>query len=73
MIKIKLRRFDKVVEIRLPTERESVMVSLWRLGLNRDPGKYILRELNAFIFYNMRMSRRLKAVHSHTIMSRELW
>ena len=52
MIKIKLRRFDKVVEIRLPTEREPVMVSLWRLGLDRDPGKYTLRELNAVISYN---------------------
>lgn len=51
MIKIKLRRYNKAVEIQLPTNLETVMVNLWRLGLERDPGKYTLRQLKAVISY----------------------
>lgn len=51
MINIKLRRYNKAVEIQLPTNRETVMVNLWRLGLERDPGKYTLRQLKAVISY----------------------
>ena len=51
MIKIKLRRYNKAVEIQLPTNRETVMVNLWLLGLERDPGKYTLRQLKAVISY----------------------
>ena len=52
MIKISMKRFNKVVELKLPTEHEHVMLGLWRLGLQRDPAKYTLRELNAVISYD---------------------
>ena len=52
MIRIKMKRYDRTVELQLPTEYEHVMVSLWKLGLERDPAKYTLRELNAVISYN---------------------
>lgn len=52
MIKIKLRRFDTVVELQLPTEWFIVRVNLWRLGLDRDPTKYTLEDLNAVFSYD---------------------
>ena len=52
MIKIKLRRFDTVVELQLPTEWFIVRVNLWRLGLDRDPAKYTLKDLNAVFSYD---------------------
>lgn len=52
MIKIKLRRFDTVVELQLPTEWFIVRVNLWRLGLDRDPAKYTLEDLNAVFSYD---------------------
>ena len=51
MIKIKLRRFDNVVELQLPTEWFIVRVNLWQLGLNRDPAKYTLEDLDAVFSY----------------------
>lgn len=40
------------VELQLPTDYEHVLVSLWKLGLKRDPGKYTLCELNAVFIYD---------------------
>ena len=45
-----MRKFDlnkQIVEIKLPTDYERVLVSLWKLGLKRDPGKFTRRELSA--------------------------
>ena len=52
MIKIKMKRYDRIVELQLPTEYEHVMVCLWKLGLERDPAKYTLRDLKAVISYD---------------------
>lgn len=52
MIKIKLRRFDTVVELQLPTEWFIVRVNLWQLGLDRDPAKYTLEDLDAVFSYD---------------------
>ena len=52
MIKIRMKRCGRSVELTLPTEHEHVMVSLWKLGLERDPAKYTLRDLNAVISYD---------------------
>lgn len=52
MIRITMKRYDRTVELKLPTEYEHVLVSLWKLGLDRDPSKYTLRELNAVISYD---------------------
>lgn len=52
MIKIKMKRYDRIVELQLPTEYEHVMVCLWKLGLERDPAKYTLRDLNAVNSYD---------------------
>lgn len=39
MTKISMKRFNKVVELKLPTEHEHVMLSLWRLGLTAGSGE----------------------------------
>lgn len=52
MIRIIMERSEHVVELQLPTDYERVSLSLWRLGLKRDPGKYSLRDLNAVFRYD---------------------
>lgn len=52
MIRIAMSRFTQTVELELPTDYEHVLVSLWKLGLKRDPGKYTLRDLNAVFRYD---------------------
>ena len=52
MIRMKMEHLDHSVELQLPTEYEHVLVSLWRLGLNRDPQKYTLADLNAVFQYD---------------------
>lgn len=47
-----MSRFNQTVELELPTDYEQVLVSLWKLGLKRDPGKYTLRDLNAVFRYD---------------------
>lgn len=52
MIRISMKRYNQTVELDLPTDYERVLVSLWKLGLKRDPGKYTLRELGAVFHYD---------------------
>lgn len=52
MIKITMKRLKHSVELELPTDYERVLLSLWRLGLDRDPGKYTLEELDAVFHYD---------------------
>ena len=64
MIKIKLRRFDTVVELQLPTEWFIVRVNLWQLGLDRDPAKYTLEDLNAVFSYQLPEDTDLAAAYA---------
>lgn len=52
MIRMILEHFDHTVELKLPAEYEHLLVSLWKLGLNRDPQKYTLGDLNAVFQYD---------------------
>ena len=52
MIKLILKRFDRTVELKAPTEYEHVLLCLWRLGLDRDPAKYTLKDLGAVFTYD---------------------
>lgn len=52
MIRMTMKRYDRTVELKLPTAYEHVLVALWRLGLDRDPVKYTLIELNAVFHYD---------------------
>lgn len=45
MIRIQMNRLKHTVELELPTDYERVLVCLWKLGLDRDPRKYTLRDL----------------------------
>ena len=45
MIRIVMNRLKHTVELELPTDYERVLVCLWKLGLDRDPRKYTLRDL----------------------------
>ena len=40
-----MNRLKHTVELELPTDYERVLVCLWKLGLDRDPRKYTLRDL----------------------------
>ena len=52
MIKLILKRLGRTVELQLPTEYEHVLIVLWKLGLDRDPAKYTLRELGVVFSYD---------------------
>ena len=52
MIKMVLKRFDRTVELNVPAEYEHVLLCLWRLGLDRDPAKYTIRQLEAVFSYD---------------------
>lgn len=52
MIRLKMTYMKHTVELVLPTDYEHVLVSLWKLGLKRDPGKYTLCDLNAVFIYD---------------------
>ena len=52
MIRLIMTRLNCTVELELPTEYEHVLVSLWRLGLSRDPARYTLSDLNAVFHYD---------------------
>ena len=51
MIRIEMNRLKHTVVLELPTDYEHVLVSLWKLGLDRDPVKYTLRELKVVFHY----------------------
>lgn len=46
MITIFLKRYNKQVEVDMPAMYEELQLALWKLGLDRDPEKYTLKELN---------------------------
>ena len=52
MIRLTMTRLNNTVDLELPTEYEHVLVSLWRLGLSRDPSRYSLSDLNAVFRYD---------------------
>ena len=52
MMKLILKQFDRTVELKVPTEYEHVLLCLWRLGLDRDPAKYTLKDLGAVFSYD---------------------
>lgn len=52
MIRINMTNLKHRVELQLPTDYEHVLVSLWKLGLKRDPSQYTLRDLNAVFQYD---------------------
>ena len=52
MIRIMMNRLKHTVELELPTDYERVLVCLWKLGLDRDPRKYTLRDLKAVFHYD---------------------
>ena len=52
MIKLILKRFGRTVELKVPTECEHVLLCLWRLGLDRDPAKFTLKDLGAVFSYD---------------------
>jgi uncharacterized protein Smg (DUF494 family) len=52
MIRIEMNRLKHTVVLELPTDYEHVLVSLWKLGLDRDPVKYTLRELKVVFHYD---------------------
>ena len=47
-----MNRLKHTVVLELPTDYEHVLVSLWKLGLDRDPVKYTLRELKVVFHYD---------------------
>ena len=52
MIRIMMKRLKHTVELELPTDYERVLVCLWKLGLDRDPRRYTLRDLKAVFHYD---------------------
>ena len=52
MMKLILKQFDRTVELKVPTEYEHILLCLWRLGLDRDPAKYTLKDLGAVFSYD---------------------
>lgn len=53
MIRIIMTHLKHSVELQLPTDYEHVLVSLWKLGLKRDPARYTLRELKVVFKYDI--------------------
>ena len=51
MIQLKINNKDHKAVLTVPTDYERVTLALWTLGLDRDPEKYTLRELDAEFTY----------------------
>ena len=51
MIQLKIKHMDHKAILTVPTEYERVTLALWTLGLDRDPEKYTLRQLDAEFTY----------------------
>ena len=47
MIQLKIRHMDHKAMLTVPAEYERVTLALWTIGLDRDPEKYTLRQLEA--------------------------
>ena len=51
MIQLKINHMDHKAVLTVPTDYERVTLALWILGLDRDPEKYTLRQLDAEFTY----------------------
>ena len=51
MIQLKINNMDHKAILTVPTDYERVTLALWTLGLDRDPEKYTLRQLEAEFTY----------------------
>ena len=67
MIRIKMKRCGKSVELKLPCKYEHVQMCLWKLGLDRDPSKYTLEELGAVFVYDTPDEHQMVRIISSTM------
>ena len=51
MIQLKINNMDHKAVLTVPADYERVTLALWTLGLDRDPEKYTLRQLDAEFTY----------------------
>ena len=51
MIQLKINNMDHKAILTVPADYERVTLALWTLGLDRDPEKYTLRQLEAEFTY----------------------
>lgn len=51
MIQLKINNMDHKAILTVPADYERVILALWTIGLDRDPEKYILRQLDAEFTY----------------------
>ena len=51
MIQLKINNMDHKALLTVPTDYERVILALWTIGLDRDPEKYTLRQLDAEFTY----------------------
>ena len=51
MIQLKINHMDHKAVLTVPADYERVTLALWTLGLDRDPEKYTLRQLDAEFTY----------------------
>ena len=67
MIRIKMKRCGKSVELALPCKYEHVQMCLWKLGLDHDPLKYTLEELGAVFVYDTPDEHQMVRIISSTM------
>lgn len=51
MIQLKINNMDHKAILTVPADYERVILALWTIGLDRDPEKYTLRQLDAEFTY----------------------
>ena len=51
MIQLKINNMDHKAILTFPADYERVVLALWTIGLDRDPEKYTLRQLDAEFTY----------------------
>ena len=51
MIQLKINNMDHKAVLTVPADYERVVLALWTIGLDRDPEKYTLRQLDAEFTY----------------------
>ena len=51
MIQLKINNMDHKAILTVPADHERVILALWTIGLDRDPEKYTLRQLDAEFTY----------------------
>ena len=53
MIQLKINNMDHKAILTVPADHERVILALWTIGLDRDPEKYTLRQLDAEFTWNV--------------------